>query len=145
MAMVKSNYGVLGLDPGVVGRLLRLLVGVAITAQITYSLATVTPSAAFLGMAFTYFAAVLIAFTAAHWILGEAVWHPLGLFNTFMMAKGVPDGLLFGALQSLVLKGGVQPHVAGVVAVLSVLAGVVLGFIHQNASLLFVRMTDSSD
>ena len=73
MAMVKSNYGVLGLDLGVVGRLLRLLVGVAITAQITYSLATVTPSAAFLGMAFTYFAAVLIAYTTAHWILGERI------------------------------------------------------------------------
>ncbi len=68
-----------------------------------------------------------------------------GLFNTFMMAKGVPEGLLFGWLQPLVLKGGVQPHVAGAVAVFSGVCGVLLGLVHQNASLYLVRAVNRSD
>ena len=75
--------------------------------------------------------------------LGATIF--FGLFNAFMMAKGVPEGLLFGWLQPLVLKGGAQPHVAGILAVLSVISGVILRFVHQNASLFVVRMTRSSD
>ncbi len=75
--------------------------------------------------------------------LGATIF--FGLFNTFMMAKGVPEGLLFGWLQPLVLKGGVQPHVAGIVAVLSGVCGVLLGLIHQNLSLYLVRMINRSD
>ena len=75
--------------------------------------------------------------------LGATIF--FGLFNAFMMAKGVPEGLLFGWLQPLVLKGGAQPHVAGILAVLSVISGVILGFVHQNASLFVVRMTQASD
>ena len=63
-----------------------------------------------------------------------------GLFNTFMTAKGVPEGLLFGGLQPVVLQGGVQPHVSGIVAVFSVIVGVFLGFVHQNISLFLVRV-----
>ena len=74
--------------------------------------------------------------------LGATIF--FGLFNTFMMAKGVPDGLLFGWLQSLSSKGGVQPHVAGVVAVGSVISGVLLGYIHQNLSLYFARTAPPS-
>ncbi len=62
-----------------------------------------------------------------------------------MMAKGVPEGLLFGWLQPLVLKGGVQPHVAGIVAVFSGVCGVVLGLVHQNVSLYLVRVVNRSD
>ena len=57
-----------------------------------------------------------------------------------MIAKGVPDGVLFGWVQSLVVKGGAQPTVAGVLAVFSVVAGVLLGFIHQHVSLYIVRV-----
>ena len=75
--------------------------------------------------------------------LGATIF--FGLFNAFMMAKGVPEGLLFGWLQPLVLKGGVQPHVAGAVAVLSVVCGVLLGLVHQNVSLYLVRAVNRSD
>ncbi len=75
--------------------------------------------------------------------LGATIF--FGLFNAFMMAKGVPEGLLFGWLQPLVLKGGVQPHVAGAVAVFSSVCGVLLGLVHQNASLYLVRAVNRSD
>ena len=75
--------------------------------------------------------------------LGATIF--FGLFNAFMMAKGVPEGLLFGWLQPLVLKGGVQPHVAGAVAVFSVVSGVLLGLVHQNVSLYLVRAANKSD
>ena len=52
-----------------------------------------------------------------------------------MMAKGVPGDLLFCWLKPLVLKGGVQPHVAGIVTVFSVIADVLLGVVHHNISL----------
>ncbi len=65
--------------------------------------------------------------------LGATIY--FGLFNTFMMAKGAPAGLLFGWLQPLAIQGPVQPNIAGVLAVVSVLAGVLLGLIHQNISL----------
>ncbi len=65
--------------------------------------------------------------------LGATIY--FGLFNTFMIAKGAPAGLLFGWLQPLVIKGPAQPHIAGVLAVVSVLVGVLLGLIHQNISL----------
>lgn len=75
--------------------------------------------------------------------LGATIF--FGLFNAFMMAKGVPEATLFGWLQPLVLKGGVQPHVAGAVAVLSVVCGVLLGLVHQNVSLYLVRAVNRSD
>ena len=75
--------------------------------------------------------------------LGATIY--FGLFNTFMMSKGVPDQLLFGWLQPFVLKGGVQPHVSGIAAVFSVVSGVLLGFIHQNASLGIVRVVGPSE
>jgi hypothetical protein len=65
--------------------------------------------------------------------LGATIY--FGLFNTFMIAKGVPPGLLFGSLQPLALMGPAQPHVAGVLAVLSAVVGVLLGLVHQNVSL----------
>ena len=76
----------------------------------------------------------------------EILWATIffGLFNAFMMAKGVPEAMLFGWLQPLVLKGGVQPHVAGAVAVFSVVSGVLLGLIHQRASLYIVRIAEPS-
>ena len=74
--------------------------------------------------------------------LGATIY--FGLFNSFMMAKGAPDGLLFGLLQPLALKGGAQPHVAGVLAVLSGISGVLLGYVHQNVSLRVVEMAGSS-
>ncbi|MCH7807240.1 MAG: DUF1097 family protein [Proteobacteria bacterium] len=66
--------------------------------------------------------------------LGATVY--FGLFNTFMMAKGVPDNLLFGLLEAYQLPGAIQPHVAGILALFSGAVGVFLGFIHQNGSLL---------
>ena len=74
--------------------------------------------------------------------LGATIF--FGLFNTFMMAKGVPDGLLFGWLQPLVSKGGVQPNIAGALAVFSVVSGVLLGSIHQQLSLYIVRILNRS-
>ncbi len=74
--------------------------------------------------------------------LGATIF--FGLFNTYMMAKGVPDGTLFGWLRPLVLKGGVQPHVAGALAVFSVVSGVLLGLIHQRISLYVVRIAEPS-
>ena len=65
--------------------------------------------------------------------LGATIY--FGLFNSFMMAKGAPPGLLFGSLQPLAIMGPAQPHIAGVLAVLSVVAGVLLGLVHQNVSL----------
>ncbi len=47
----------------------------------------------------------------------------------------VPGGLLFGALHPLVIQGKAQPHVAGALAVVLVLCGVLLGYLHQRASL----------
>jgi len=47
----------------------------------------------------------------------------------------VPGGLLFGALHPLVMQGKAQPHVAGALAVVLVLCGVLLGALHQRASL----------
>lgn len=67
--------------------------------------------------------------------LGATIF--FGLFSTFMIAKGPPAGLLFGWLQPLAIEGPAQPHIAGVLAVVSVLAGVLLGLIHQNAALAF--------
>lgn len=75
--------------------------------------------------------------------LGATIF--FGLFNTFMMAKGVPGDLLFGWLQPLVLKGAAQPHVAGIVAVFSVISGVLLGFVHQRLSLYVVGVVQSSN
>jgi hypothetical protein len=66
--------------------------------------------------------------------LGATIY--FGLFNTFMMAGKVPGGLLFGSLQAFVLEGKVQPHVAGILGVVLVICGVLLGYIHQRASLL---------
>ena len=74
--------------------------------------------------------------------LGATIF--FGLFNSYMMAKGVPDGTLFGWLRPLVLKGGVQPHVAGALAVFSVVSGVLLGLIHQRMSLYVVRIAEPS-
>ncbi|MCH8952905.1 MAG: DUF1097 domain-containing protein [Proteobacteria bacterium] len=65
--------------------------------------------------------------------LGATIY--FGLFSTFMMAGMVPGGLLFGALQPLVIQGKAQPHVAGALAVVLVLSGVLLGNLHQRASL----------
>ncbi len=77
----------------------------------------------------------------------EILWATIffGLFNAFMMAKGVPEATLFGWLQPFVLKGGVQPHVAGIVAVFSGVCGVLFGIVHQNASLYLVRVVNRSD
>ncbi len=77
----------------------------------------------------------------------EILWATIffGLFNAFMMAKGVPEATLFGWLQPLVLKGGVQPHVAGAVAVFSGVCGVLLGIVHQNISLYLVRAINRSN
>ncbi len=74
--------------------------------------------------------------------LGATIY--FGLLNTFMIAKGVPDGVLLGWMQSLIVKGGVQPNVAGVLAVFSVVVGVFLGLIHQHISLYIVRVINSS-
>ena len=65
--------------------------------------------------------------------LGATIF--FGLFNTFMIAKGAPHGLLFGWLQPLALQGPAQPHIAGVLAIISVVAGILLGLIHQNIAL----------
>jgi len=65
--------------------------------------------------------------------LGATIY--FGLFNTFMMAGMVPGGLLFGSLQPFDLEGKVQPHVAGALAVVLVICGVLLGYLHQRASL----------
>ncbi len=77
----------------------------------------------------------------------EILWATIffGLFNAFMMAKGGPEATRFGWLQPLVLKGGVQPHVAGAVAVFSGVCGVLLGLVHQNVSLYLVRAVNRSD
>ena len=73
--------------------------------------------------------------------LGATVY--FGLFNSFMMAKGVPEGLLFDWLRPMVSAGGAQPHVAGALAVFSCVCGVLLGYIHQNASLRTAGSTGS--
>jgi hypothetical protein len=65
--------------------------------------------------------------------LGATIF--FGLFNTYMIAKGVPPGTLSGSLQSLVLPGPVQPHIAGVLAVISAVSGLGLGYVHQKLSL----------
>lgn len=65
--------------------------------------------------------------------LGATIY--FGLFNTFMMAGMVPEELLFGWLEPLVIAGKAQPHVAGALGVLMALAGVLLGYVHQQASL----------
>lgn len=65
--------------------------------------------------------------------LGATIY--FGLFSTFMMAGMVPGESLFGALQPLVLQGKAQPHAAGALAVFSALCGVLLGYLHQRASL----------
>lgn len=65
--------------------------------------------------------------------LGATIY--FGLFNTFMMAGMVPGGLLFGALQPMVMTGKLQPHLAGALALFSVVCGVLLGYFHQRASL----------
>ena len=75
--------------------------------------------------------------------LGATIY--FGLFNTFMIAKGAPPGMLFGWLQPLGLTGPAQPHIAGVLAVLSVVSGVLLGLVHQNASLFFAGAKPSHD
>lgn len=62
-----------------------------------------------------------------------------------MMAKGVPGELLFCRLKPLVLKGGVRPHVAGILAAFSVIAGVLLGVVHHNISLYVVGIAGSSE
>ena len=75
--------------------------------------------------------------------LGVTIY--FGLFNTFMMAKGAPTGLLFGSLQPIALMGPAQPHVAGVLAILSAVVGVLLGLVHQNVSLYFAGAKPSYD
>ena len=75
--------------------------------------------------------------------LGATIY--FGLFNSFMMAKGAPPGLLFGSLQPLALMGPAQPHVAGVLAVLSAVVGVLLGLVHQNISLYLAGAKSSQD
>ncbi|MHA1528494.1 MAG: DUF1097 domain-containing protein [Alphaproteobacteria bacterium] len=65
--------------------------------------------------------------------LGATIY--FGLFNTFMVAGKVPGGLLFGALRPLVMQGKAQPHVAGALAIVLVISGVLLGALHQRASL----------
>ena len=75
--------------------------------------------------------------------LGATIY--FGLFNSFMMAKGAPPGLLFGSLQPLAIMGPAQPHVAGVLAVLSAVVGVLLGLLHQNVSLYLAGAKFSRD
>ena len=65
--------------------------------------------------------------------LGATIY--FGLFNTFAMAGKVPGTMLFGSLQPLVLEGKVQPHASGAMAVFLVICGVLLGYMHQRASL----------
>jgi hypothetical protein len=65
--------------------------------------------------------------------LGATIY--FGLFNTFMMACVVPEALLFGVLDPIVMAGKVPPHVAGALGVLMALSGVVLGYVPQQASL----------
>ncbi len=75
--------------------------------------------------------------------LGATIY--FGLFNTFMIAKGAPPGLLFGSLQPLAIMGPAQPHVAVVLAVLSAVVGVLLGLVHQNVSLYLAGAKSSQD
>lgn len=65
--------------------------------------------------------------------LGATIY--FGLFNTFMMAGMAPGDLLFGSLQPFALEGKAQPHVAGALGVFLVICGVLLGYLHQRASL----------
>jgi hypothetical protein len=74
--------------------------------------------------------------------LGATIY--FGLFNSFMMAKGVPEGMLFDWLRPLVVSGGAQPHVAGALAVFAGICGVLLGFVHQRFSLLIVALAGPS-
>lgn len=62
-----------------------------------------------------------------------------------MMAKGVPGEVLFCWLKPLVLKGGVQPHVAGILALFSVIAGALLGVVHHNKPLYVVGIAGPSE
>lgn len=61
------------------------------------------------------------------------------------MAKGVPGELLFCWLKPLVLKGGVQPHVAGTLARFSVITDVLGGVVHHNLSLYVDHAAGSSE
>lgn len=65
--------------------------------------------------------------------LGATIF--FGLFNTFMIAKGAPTGMVFGWLQPLALQGPAQPHISGVLAVSSVVVGIGLGYVHQNMAI----------
>lgn len=65
--------------------------------------------------------------------LGATIF--FGLFNTYMMAGAVPENTLFGWLEPLVVQGAAQPHVAGVLATISAVVGILLGLIHQKVSL----------
>ena len=75
--------------------------------------------------------------------LGATIY--FGLFNTFMVAKGAAPGLLFGWLQPLALTGAAQPHIAGVLAILSAVVGVLLGLVHQHISLRLAGARPSYD
>ena len=133
-----------------------LLLG-AIVSWIAVSIWTVSFKGNAVAMALAMGAIVVVLVLATKWrflgdyhfiampqaFLGATIY--FGLFNTFMIAKGAPSGLLFGSLQPMALMGPAQPHVAGVLAVLSAGVGVLLGLVHQNVSLYLAGAKPSYD
>lgn len=53
--------------------------------------------------------------------------------------------MLFCWLKPVVLKGGVPPHVAGILALFSVIAGVLIDVVHHTISLCVIRIPGSSE
>lgn len=64
-----SQFGAIGLDLGLFGRIARLLLGTAMVAPIFYHLATSNPPAMFLAELALYFVLSLMAYTIAFYAL----------------------------------------------------------------------------
>ena len=68
-ATAASQFGAIGLDLGLVGRIARWLLGTAMLAGILHDLAASRPPAMFLAEAWAYFVVSLVAYTVAFYAL----------------------------------------------------------------------------
>jgi Family of unknown function (DUF6410) len=68
-----SKFGAIGLDLGLFGRIVRVLLGTAMVAGIFRDLATSNPSAMFLAEAAAYFVLSLVVYTVAFYALRDRI------------------------------------------------------------------------
>lgn len=101
------------------------------------ALVMLTTAAAVIGLSrlalFHEFHSIVVVKT----FLGAVICY--GLFSSFWATRLMPERLLFGWLDFLILSGKAQPYLAGVLAALSVVIGGTLSYAHHKLTFWLAR------